>query len=74
MVDDDGYGIGKYLSDYIETDFGIDDIELSLYKSAIDLMELFDEKGLYDEYDDYPEEIGIQAFEIELVLFKYFFL
>ena len=70
LVNDDGDGIGKYLSDYIETGFGIDDIERSFYHSTIDLTELFDEKGLYDEYDNYPEKIGIQIFEIELILFK----
>ena len=68
MVNDDGDGIGKYLSEYIETGFSLDEIENDLYISAIDLMEYFDAHNLYDEYDDYPDEIGIQVFEMKLIL------
>lgn len=67
MVNGDGNGIGKYLSEYIETDLDIDEIENSLYNSAIDLVQLLDKNDFYeeyDEYDDYSDEIGIQAFEI----------
>ena len=70
MVNDDGYGLGKYISNDIETGFSIDEIEDGLYKSAIDLVELLDDNDFYDDdYDDY-EEIGIQAFIIKLILDK----
>ena len=70
LVNDDGYGLGKYISNDIETGFSIDEIEDGLYKSAIDLVELLDENDFYDDdYDDY-EEIGIQAFIIKLILDK----
>ena len=72
LVNDDGYGIGQYLSEDIETDFGIDGIEEGLSKSAIDLVELLDENDFYDDdYDDY-DEIGIQAFKIKMILDRQF--
>ena len=52
LVNDDGYGIGQYLSDDIET--SIDDIENGLYNSAMNLVELLDKNDFYnDHYDDY---------------------
>ena len=71
LVNDDGYGIGQYVSNDIEADFGIDGIENGLYNSAMNLVELLDENDFYDDdYDDY-EEIGIQAFIIKLILDKH---
>ena len=67
LVNDDGYGLGKYISNDIETGFSIDELEDGVYKSAIDLVELLDENDFYDDDYDGCEEIGIQAFIIKLI-------